>query len=158
MNIITVLKDEHDKLDQVLQKFQQGGSVNRFSYLLEHLTNKWDNYIRVEEQVLYPALQKYPELMDFNQKFNQEKTEVSSALQGLVNTDNASSEWSNRMTHLSLAIRQHVKEQETSLFPKMSRIFKPTELDELGAKAIEVKNGLHEAIAVFEDEGGLILV
>jgi iron-sulfur cluster repair protein YtfE (RIC family) len=70
MNAFTLLKDAHEKVAGILEKID--GTTERATKgreeLFAELKNELDVHARIEEEILYPALEEYEETRPYHSK------------------------------------------------------------------------------------------
>lgn len=117
MNIYDALKQDHEKVKDMLQKLQNGSSGDKGQEkLLSTLKQELDIHATFEEEVFYPAVAEREEAKEEIADAIDEHDEAMSLLEELEEMDIGSSEWTEQVKTLSDALNQHIQEEETEIF------------------------------------------
>ncbi len=141
MDAIELLKSDHDKVNMLFKRFEQGGSTQEFDQLYSELDQELSLHANIEEQIFYPAVRQYPELADLVKEAYQEHAEAKQKLSQIKTLDNTSAEWGQQMTALMQAIQHHVQEEESEMFPKVREVMDQDQLQQLGQQLQQAKSG-----------------
>jgi hemerythrin superfamily protein len=147
MDGLALLKNDHDEVSALFQRFEQGGTSNVFQVMFTQLYDALTLHTLIEEQVFYPLLRTFPETSSLIQHSYDEHAGAKETLTKVAALDNTSMEWGQLMTKLMHEITQHVEEEETSLFPKVRQVLNSDQLMQLGADLQRAKDrGLNSAV------------
>ncbi|MFN7160622.1 MAG: hemerythrin domain-containing protein [Candidatus Gracilibacteria bacterium] len=144
MDAITLLKADHDKVADLLDKADkttENGVKTReelFLKIIQELTL----HAKVEEDILYPKLLKIKEMEDLSREATEEHHEVKFMLKELDELPKDHPQWGAKLTVLKENITHHVKEEEKEMFPQMKSYFSKEQLEEMGAAMEEEKKML----------------
>lgn len=144
MDAITVLKNDHRTVEQLFKKFEQTGdrAFKTKRRLVDEIITELSIHAAIEEQVFYPATR---EARGENQEMVLEALEehhlAKLALSELEKMDPADERFTPKTTVLIENVRNHVKEEEGEMFPKVRKAMKPQQLKELGERLEEAKKG-----------------
>jgi hemerythrin superfamily protein len=134
MDALTLLKSDHDKVNDIFQQFKQGGTPAQFQRLFDQLRQELTIHTQLEEQVFYPEAGRFQEVAGMIQESYREHASVKEALVRIAPLDNSSSEWSSQMTQLMYDVQHHVAEEENHLFPELRQLMSDKQLQDLGRK------------------------
>lgn len=132
MDGLDMLISQHNMVNNLFQQFEQGGNSAEFTNLFMSLNQALNLHCIIEEQILYPMMQNYPELASMVTDNYDQHAEAKMLLTKLEGMDNTSAEWGQMMTQLMHAVQQHVQLEETQEFPKIRQAFGTEQLNQLG--------------------------
>ncbi len=137
MDALALLAEDHRTIDAMLRRFEAGqGNVELFRELERELSI----HAAIEETELYPAMRDAMSAeywrIDHALEDHQTVKQLLSEMEDLVPY---TPDFRSRMTKLAKAVREHVHEEETKLFPLYRRHTPPAELAELGETLAEAK-------------------
>lgn len=142
MDAITLLKDDHQAVEELFEKFEQAGdrAFKTKRRLVDEIITELSVHAAIEEQVFYPATR---EARQENEETVLEALEehhlVKLSLSELEKLDPADERFNAKVTVLMENVRQHVKEEEGEMFPKVRKAMKPEQLRALGEQLEEAK-------------------
>ena len=139
MDAITLLKNDHHKVEEIFQQFKQGGTPAQFQRLFDQLRQELTVHSQIEKQIFYPAVSQYPELAGLVKEAYQEHAQVEEALGQIATMDNTTAEWSNQMTQLMHDVQSHVALEENEMFPKFTQHMDDQHLQDLGRQLEKAK-------------------
>ena len=141
MNAFTLLKDDHKKVAGILEKID--GTTERATKgreeLFTQLKNELDVHTRIEEEILYPALEEYEETRAISLEAYEEHALVKQLLEELAAAPKDDEEWTAKFTVLKENIEHHVEEEEGEMFKEARKVFSEDELRSLGERLQEAK-------------------
>jgi len=141
MNAFTLLKADHKKVAGILEKIDATTErgVKTREELFTQLKSELDLHAQIEEQVLYPVLEKADETHDITLEAFEEHRLVKQLLGELETMDKGDEQWTARFTVLKENIEHHVEEEEGEMFKKAQKVLSAKEAEELGARLEEAK-------------------
>jgi hemerythrin superfamily protein len=117
-----------------------GWSPQRHRDLVDIAVAELTRHMVAEEQYLYPAVRRCPgdgdELAD---RALAEHREIERLMTGLMGTDVEHPAFGTLVARLILQVRQHVRAEESVLFPRLRAECEPDELVELGTGVLSAK-------------------
>ena len=117
MNIYDALKQDHQKVRDILQELQDSSDGGKNpEKLLSTLKQELEIHSTFEEEVFYPAVAERQEAKEEIADAIDEHDEAMSLLEELEDMDSASPEWAEQVKTLSDAINHHVEEEESEIF------------------------------------------
>lgn len=139
MNAIELLKKDHDKVEELFNKVQAGGTGSQNEKLFKQIFHELSIHAIIEEQLFYPGIARFKEFAPLLKDAFKEHAEVKRSLGEIANLDSSSSEWKQKMEKLFADIKHHVKDEEEKMFPKVQEVVGENLLKELGAQLKEAK-------------------
>jgi hemerythrin-like domain-containing protein len=140
MDAITMLKDDHEAVEQLFKRFERAGDrafVEKRA-IVDRIIEQLSVHAAIEEQVFYPAVRAtVPDTDDLGIESLEEHHVVKWVLSELDGRSPEDERFNAKVTVLINNVRQHVDVEERQLFPMVR--------NELGRKAL---SDLGEALAV----------
>jgi hemerythrin-like domain-containing protein len=133
MNIVRFLKDQHDEVNDLLDKIVlNAGSESRS--LLETISKALRLHMRIEETIVYPAASR---CFEGNRKRSvlesyEEHEFVKQCLSALESTPATDKRFVARAKVLKAILRAHVLEEESELFPLLAAKLGQSGIEMLG--------------------------
>ena len=149
MNAFTLLKQDHEKVAGIMEKID--GTTERATKgreeLFTQLKNELDIHARIEEEILYPALEEYEETRDISLEAYEEHALVKQLLEELAAAPKDDERWTAKFTVLKENVEHHVEEEEGEMFKKARKVLSEDEIENLGDRLQEAKQLQKSAIA-----------
>jgi iron-sulfur cluster repair protein YtfE (RIC family) len=141
MKIFDFLKKDHKKVNSLFAKIEDttARAVKTREKLFNQLKEELQVHTEVEERVFYPALQEYDETRELIKESREEHQKVEQILRKLEPVDRSSRDFRNLIAELKNAVKHHINEEETELFPKASAVLDEDQVEQLGAQAEDEK-------------------
>ena len=141
MDAITLLETDHRRLEALLKKGEETTerAVKGRGELLKTLTDALTIHEMIEEKVLYPALEEYPETRAIVLEGFQEHHVadlIAKELEGVSTTDE---QWGAKFKVLKENIEHHIKEEEGPMFRSARGVMPGDRLELLGARMAKMK-------------------
>ena len=135
MNAITVLQNDHKRVEGLFAKFEKltPRAVKTMRDLNEQIIAELAVHAAIEEQVFYPAVRECVAEADFNVlEALEEHHVVKWTLSELDGMDPGHERFRAKMMVLIESVRHHVEEEEGELFPKVRAALDTKALNALG--------------------------
>ena len=149
MNAFTLLKDDHEKVAGILEKID--GTTERATKgreeLFAQLKNELDVHTRIEEEILYPALEEFEETRAISLEAYEEHALVKQLLEELAAAPKDDEQWTAKFTVLKENIEHHVEEEEGEMFKNARKVLNGGQIDALGERLEEAKKVEKSAMA-----------
>lgn len=149
MNAFTLLKADHEKVAGILEKID--GTTERATKgreeLFTQLKNELDVHARIEEEILYPALEEYEETRAISLEAYEEHALVKQLLEELAAAPKDDEQWTAKFTVLKENVEHHVEEEEGEMFKKARKVLSEDEIEELGERLQQAKQAQKSAMA-----------
>ncbi|AYF86760.1 hemerythrin domain-containing protein [Pseudomonas sp. JS3066] len=151
MNAITLLKQDHAVVRQLLEKLSattERGVKTRME-LLNRISGELAVHTEIEERIFYPAYVKAggkEEQKMFYEAMEEHRTVDSLVLPDLLKTPADSVQFSGRIKVLKELLEHHLQEEEQDMFPNAAKLLKKSELEELGKHMENRKRELKQSL------------
>lgn len=132
MNALDLLKEDHDRVDQLFQKVKATEEGDEHKKLFEKIKAELEAHTHIEETIFYPRLKEKEELKDITLEGIEEHHQAKMFLRELSNLTDDSEKFEPKLKVLIEDVEHHVMEEEGEMFPKVKENFSETELEELG--------------------------
>jgi len=148
MDAIELLKKDHEKVEALFQRFNDGGGVTGVVKRLtgnaasprqrrstaEQICRELDVHVATEETTFYPAVralrhERLDELLDESLR---EHGSIKDRVQDARASLNDHEKLRAAMTSLQECVQHHVREEESEMFPLVEQHMREQERDELG--------------------------
>ena len=141
MNAFTLLKNDHEKVAGILEKIDATTerALKGREELFTQLKNELDVHARIEEEILYPALEEFEETRDISLEAYEEHALVKQLLEELAVAPKDDEQWTAKFTVLKENIEHHVEEEEGEMFPKARKVLSEDDIEQLGERLQEAK-------------------
>jgi hemerythrin superfamily protein len=156
MDALTLLEQDHQKVKKLMgeiEKTTERGVKTR-EQLFNTLVRELVIHEKIEEQIFYPEVKERAtssKLEDLVLESYQEHHFVDVVKAEIAQTPFDSEEWAAKFKVMQENIEHHAfEEEEGEMFPKVRKIFKKAELDDMGVRMAELKDQLMDALPVEE--------
>ena len=121
-NAIAWLKTDHRTVNNLFQQYETTPDPTRQRHITEQAFTELDRHAQLEEDIFYPAFEEAAddEGKDLVEAFLQEHMLVQQMMAELLALQGA--EFHRKFQELMEAVRDHVHEEETEMFPEAERI------------------------------------
>jgi hemerythrin-like domain-containing protein len=139
MDVFQMLKDDHQKVKKLIQQVLGQTQMQVEDTNLIQINDMLMLHTRMEEQHLYPVLQKHDELKDLIKDAFEEHQEVKDVLQKLQGGRMETSQIRTHVEKLRELIDHHVQEEENEMFPTAQRILPKEEISRITEQIVQMK-------------------
>ena len=141
MNAISLLTDDHARVKKMLAEGEATTErgVKTRTELFETLKAEMLLHERIEEEIFYPALKAHPKAKDIVLEGYEEHHVVDEIMGELEVTDVADEQWGAKFKVMKENIEHHIEEEEGQMFKTARQVFEADELEQLGARMLELK-------------------
>ena len=141
MDAIALLKADHDKVKKMLA---DGEATTEWAEktrteLFDTLKSEMLIHERIEEEIFYLALKSHPKARDIVLEGYEEHHVVDEIMGELEATDVTDETWGAKFKVMKENIEHHIGEEEGDMFKQARQVFDAEELEELGARMMELK-------------------
>jgi hemerythrin superfamily protein len=139
-DVIDVLEHDHREVEELFDQIETATDAGERRELTDQMITELIRHAVVEEQYLYPAARE--RVPDGDALVDQEiadHNEVEEALKALEDIDSDDPNFMTTFRQMSENVKEHVKEEEEELFPKLRQHATVDELRELGEKVQRAK-------------------
>jgi hemerythrin superfamily protein len=150
MDAITLLKNDHQKVRQLLSQLTEEESADKRQTLLDQIAVELEAHTAIEEEIFYPAFRKAGDQHDDEKMYFEAMEEHRAAgdlvLPDLKGTQPDSEKFGGRAKVLKELIEHHAEEEEKEMFPRARKVLGADRLEELGARMEARKQELLSAL------------
>jgi len=150
---IALLKSDHRKVKTLFSEFaklKDSGANEDKAAIVAQICNELKIHTAIEEEIFYPAARKAIEDSDLMDEALVEHAGAKDLIAQLEDAAVDDDLYDAKVTVLGEQIDHHVKEEESSMFPKAEKAKVDTAA--LGAKMIKRKMALMEEMGVSDDD------
>jgi hypothetical protein len=138
---LTLLETDHRRMEDLLNRGEDTTerAVKGRADLLREIIRSLTIHERMEEQVLYPALEKYPEAHKIVLEGFQEHHVADLIVAELEDVATTDEQWGAKFKVLKENIEHHIQEEEGPMFRTARAVMPADELELLGARMAKMK-------------------
>ncbi len=145
MDAIKFLKQEHKKAKAAFEKVLKARPEKRGD-LWEDLSPELSTHELIEDACLYEPLSEEAQgkdslLAGWREKHDAEVKKVEGLISEIEELDSEEGEWLGKVKEVHASLETHITEEEGDIFPRISKVWDKTRLDEAGADMDEMKRG-----------------
>lgn len=127
MNILDVLREEHEMVDELFQAIKGAQDEGEKNALVNKLVDALSKHTRAEEQAVYSTMQD----SDLLSHATEEHREADSMLRKLDGIAPDNPNFDSYLGALEESVKHHVEEEETKVFDHLREIHDEETLEEL---------------------------
>jgi|AntRauTorcE11897_2_1112592.scaffolds.fasta_scaffold00239_4 hypothetical protein len=133
MSIYTLLKKEHDKILNYLNRIEACGNqeTEKRNKLFNTLKETLIIHSRAEKETLYEPLKAHEKTRDKISFYEEEQGEIEDLLSILTDPDLSGPLWHRKFQQLKEELEYHIHDDEHELFPKAQSVIKSDQANEL---------------------------
>jgi hemerythrin-like domain-containing protein len=135
------LKQDHQEASSMMDQLESGDQQSMMG-LFNRLKQALTLHTKMEETLLYPALQNNEQTGDMISEAYEEHQTVDEILAEMTGMAPSNGDFSMKLAELRENVEHHVEEEENELFPKAERILGQHRLEEMGNQMQQMKNGM----------------
>src|SRR4029453_18596433 len=142
MDAITLLRADHQTVEQLFKRFEKAGdrAYVEKREIVDRIIEELSAHAAIEEQVFYPvARETVPGTEDIALESLEEHHIVKWLLSELVDLDPEAERFDAKVTVLIENVRHHVEEEQDDFFPKVRDALSRSALADLGEALAEAK-------------------
>lgn len=138
ISILELLKEDHRKLQAVMDEIEGLKQItdSRYPDLFAQFKKLFHEHDEIEEELLYPELEGFPEFDRLVVKGMEAHHIVRVGIMELRLVPFGSERWAPKFSVIRDSILCHMKEEEEVLFPKVEATFNEEALEDLGKKML----------------------
>ncbi len=142
-NALTLLKQDHDMVKELFEKFEKTRSEDKKAQIAEQICTELTIHAQIEEEIFYPAVREEIREEDLIDEATVEHQSAKDLIAQIEEEGPEGELWEAKVKVLGEYINHHVKEEQNELFPQVRKT--KIDLDELGqqleARKMELKEG-----------------
>src|SRR5438445_9229674 len=143
MDAISLLKQDHRKVDALFRQFERAGPAKQRKDLVEKIIRELSVHTAIEEQVFYPLARKGAPDTTENVFVALEQHHVAKwELDELEGMDSDDDRFEAKVLVLIDNVRHHVEEEEEALFPQVQAGLTRQQLDEIGNRLAQARESV----------------
>ena len=131
MNAIDLLESQHREVAALFPKIEKASSAATKERLFEEIADKLAVHAAIEEHHFYPAV-KAKRTEDILLESLEEHLGIKRVLADLLGLSPSDETFGAKLKVLQEQVEHHVEEEETDLFPKVSKLFDGEQLEAIG--------------------------
>lgn len=139
MDAIELIKADHEKLRSLLDRAEKAKSEDSREDLLDALRAELKPHERMEEQIFYPALEKFKEAKEIVLEGVEEHHVADLIMEELSSTPIGSDVWTAKLKVLKENIEHHLEEEEGEMFDDARKLLDKQQLEALGERMAAFK-------------------
>jgi hemerythrin-like domain-containing protein len=141
MNAITLLENDHRKLERLLDELEPTTerAVKTRQELFDRVKTELTVHEIIEEEIFYPTLKQHPRAREIVLEGYEEHDVVDTLLGELETLSVDDETWGPKARVMIENIRHHIDEEEGDMFVKARQVFDRDELDDLGSAMTDRK-------------------
>ena len=140
MEATRLLKQDHDKVKGLFEKFEQAEADDQKRLLVTQIIKELQVHTTIEEDVFYPAVRQADEKTAELVREGLEEHHVADTLMREIQAlDVSDPQLEAKMTVLKENVEHHVEEEESEMFPGLQRSLGAEKLEELGERMLQAK-------------------
>ena len=141
MDALKLLKSDHDTVKKMLSQGEETTerAEKGRTELFERLKADLMLHEQIEEEIFYPALKSHPNARDIVLEGYEEHHVVDTILAELADTAVEDERWTAKFAVMKENIEHHIEEEEGEMFEQARKVFDADELEQLGARMMELK-------------------
>ena len=152
MDALEMLKRQHREVDELFNRIRQAGEDEKIT-LLGQISEKLTLHAQIEERHFYPFARRMG-IQDMIDHSLQEHAEVKHLISEILQIKRHDPRIDQSVQQLMMSVQSHVKEEENTLFPRLSSVASAEDLRNLGMemqRSMEELSG-QELLAMAEHE------
>jgi hemerythrin-like domain-containing protein len=150
MDALTLLKDDHDKVKDLLTELTE--TTDRAEVTRQRLfaTIKGELTVHeiIEEEIFYPELKAHPKAADIVLEGYEEHHVVDLLMGELEALDVTDESWGAKAKVMQENIEHHIEEEEGEMFEQARQVFDRDELEALGGRMEERKMSAKQELGI----------
>jgi hemerythrin-like domain-containing protein len=140
MNAIAMLKDDHDRVLEMFEKFERARSEDQKQNLADRICADLTLHAQIEEELFYPALREATGEEDLVDEAEVEHASGKMLIAQIQRGKAGDPQWDAKVKVLGEYVRHHIREEQREIFP-CARKAKQLDLRALGERIAERKEG-----------------
>ena len=141
---LTLLKEDHDKVRELLTKLEESEGKSRLA-TLKTIEQELKVHTKIEEDIFYPAFREAAEKEEDTELYFEALEEhhvVDLVLPEIMETDPNAGEFAAKAKVLKDLVEHHAEEEEKEMFPRAKKLMEKDQLLDLGQQLAEAKQAL----------------
>lgn len=141
MDALELLKQDHQKVKELFKQGQQTEDKKQQKQIFKEIKSELETHARIEETIFYPAMEEHDELKDMVLESLEEHKQLKTVLRELGKLSASSERFKPKFKVLMDDVKHHAEEEEEGkMFPKIRKLIKGDELEQLGEELEAAKH------------------
>lgn len=140
LNAIALLKDDHDRVQDMFERFERARSEEQKQQLAERICDELTLHAQVEEEIFYPAIREALGEDDLVDEAEVEHASAKLLIAQIQRGKMGDPQWEAKVKVLGEYVRHHIREEQREIFAR-ARSAKKLDLRALGERIAERKEG-----------------
>jgi hemerythrin superfamily protein len=141
MDALELLKQDHQKVKELFKQGQQTEDKKQQKQIFKEIKSELETHARIEETIFYPAMEEHDELKDMVLESLEEHRQMKTVLRELGKLSASSERFKPKFKVLMDDVKHHAEEEEEGkMFPKIRKLIKGDELEQLGEELEAAKH------------------
>jgi hemerythrin superfamily protein len=133
MDALELLKQDHARVKKLFDKTETADEREQ-RHIFTQIKTELEIHAEVEENIFYPAMQRYDELKEMVAESLKEHNDMKALLQEMA-TLSDTEDFQDKLEELIDNVEHHAEdEEEGKMFPKVRELVSANELEKLGAQ------------------------
>ena len=136
MDALTLLKNDHDKVKDLLAELESTTErgVKTRTELFDRIKTELTVHEIIEEEIFYPTLKQHPKAKDIVLEAYEEHDVVNILMGELSALPVDDETWGAKAKVMKENVEHHMEEEEGEMFQKARQVFDKDELEDLGSR------------------------
>ena len=136
MDAIALLKDDHKKVKELLEKLEKtgDGDVAERKDLFTRIRSEMEIHEAIEEEIFYPALKQHAEAREIVLEGYEEHHVVDILLGEMTDMDPGDERWMAKAKVMKENVEHHIEEEEDDMFDTARDVLDKSTLMALGQR------------------------
>jgi hemerythrin superfamily protein len=139
MNAVAMLKEDHDRVLELFDKFERARREAQKQSLADRICADLTLHAQIEEEIFYPALREATGEQDLVDEAEVEHGSAKMLIAQIRSGKVGDPQWEARVKVLGEYVRHHIREEQREIFPR-ARAAKTLELREMGERIAQRKH------------------
>ena len=146
MDLYEYLKNDHQKVMELFEKFENSKSVADKAGIVTMLAKEITLHSLAEQNTFYKKLEEHAGSKGKAQHGLKEHQEIDKKLEEIASTHEADSAWDEKILELKEMIKHHVDEEEGEMFTQAQKILSMTDEQAVQKEMQQFKEKLQESL------------
>jgi hemerythrin superfamily protein len=156
MDALTMLKQQHQEVDELFGRFEQASETEKIT-LMGQISERLTLHAMIEERHFYPFCMRMG-IQDMVDHSMEEHAEVKQLISEILQMKRHDPLIDQNMHRLMMSVQAHVKEEENTLFPRLMSVASREDLMSVGMEMQGTmdKMSQQELLKLAEHEGSTV--
>ncbi|MBV9080235.1 MAG: hemerythrin domain-containing protein [Elusimicrobia bacterium] len=142
MDLLDILKEEHESIWGLMREIERTEGPDARGQLFDQLRDILSEHCRLEDQLFYSTMVEWAEVRIGTMSAREEHGIIRRLLDDMSSAGIENERWPAKFAVLAETLRQHMRQEERSLFKHARRLLDSERLESLGEAALLQKEKL----------------